>query len=102
MKRKLSKQNTEFIEPYILITPLLILLAVFILYPVIANIVMSFFKWNGIKKPHFIGLANYAEMFKDEKFWGSIKNTGILLLYIPLGVILPLTVSAVLREGLKG
>ncbi len=102
MKRKLSKKNTELFEPYMLIAPLLILLAVFILYPVIANIVMSFFKWNGIKKPQFIGLENYAEMFKDEKFWGSIKNTGILLLYIPLGVVLPLIVSAVLREGLKG
>ena len=68
MKRKSSKKLSEFIEPYMLITPLLILLAVFILYPVIANIVMSFFKWNGIKKPVFIGIENYKKMFKVAKY----------------------------------
>ena len=102
MKHKVFKKSSDFYEPYILIAPLIILLAVFILYPVLANIVMSFFKWNGIKKPEFIGLENYREMFKDQKFWGSLKNTGVLILYIPLGVILPIIVSAVLREGLKG
>jgi len=102
MKIKQSKKKSEIIEPYILITPLLILLAVFILYPVCANLVMSLFKWNGIKKPKFIGFENYINMFKDETFWVSIKNTAILLLYIPLGVIVPIIISAILREGLKG
>lgn len=102
MKKTLSKKNSELFEPYLLIAPLLILLAVFILYPVIANIVMSFFEWNGMKKAKFIGLENYAQMFGDEKFWGSLKNTAVLILYIPLGVILPIIVSAILREGLKG
>lgn len=102
MKIKQSKKKSEIIEPYILITPLLILLAVFILYPVCANLVMSLYKWNGIKKPKFIGFENYVTMFKDETFWVSIKNTAILLLYIPIGVILPIIISAILREGLKG
>jgi len=102
VKIKQSKKKSEIIEPYILITPLLILLAVFILYPVCANLVMSLYKWNGIKKPKFIGFENYVTMFKDETFWVSIKNTAILLLYIPIGVILPIIISAILREGLKG
>lgn len=54
-------------------------------------------------KATFIGLSNYRTMLQDETFWTSIKkNTFILLLYIPLGVILPVLISAVLREGLKG
>ncbi|WP_041380560.1 carbohydrate ABC transporter permease [Sphaerochaeta globosa] len=102
MKNHSSIVKSEAMEPYLLIAPLLLLLLVFILYPVVANVYLSFFKWKGMGKATFIGLSNYRTMFKDETFWISIKNTLVLLLYIPLGVILPLLISALLREGLKG
>ena len=53
-------------------------------------------------KATFIGLANYQTMLRDATFWVSIKNTLVLLLYIPMGVMLPILISALLREGLKG
>lgn len=102
LKNHSSIVKSEAMEPYLLIAPLLLLLLVFILYPVVANVYLSFFKWKGMGKATFIGLSNYRTMFKDETFWISIKNTLVLLLYIPLGVILPLLISALLREGLKG
>jgi len=102
LKHLTSIVKRESMEPYLLIAPLLLLLLVFILYPVVANIYLSFFKWKGMGKATFIGLDNYRTMFADETFWISIKNTLVLLLYIPLGVILPILISALLREGLKG
>lgn len=99
---KLKRLKGETIDAYVLIVPLLVLLAVFILYPVLANIYVSFFKWKGIDKPVFIGLQNYRTMINDETFWVSIKNTLVLLIYIPLGALLPILLSAILREGLKG
>lgn len=102
MKMLTPKMKSETFESYLLIAPLLLLLLVFILYPVIANVYLSFFKWKGMGKATFIGLENYRTMIQDETFWISIKNTFVLLLYIPLGVILPILISAVLREGLKG
>lgn len=102
MINRTPKMNSETIEPYLLIAPLLVLLLVFILYPVVANVYLSFFKWKGMGKAVFIGWDNYRTMFKDETFWVSIKNTLVLLLYIPMGVMLPIMLSAVLREGLKG
>lgn len=102
MKRQMTMKQSETMDSYILIAPLLILLAVFILYPVLANIYLSFFKWKGMGKAVFIGFKNYSTMFKDETFSVSIRNTSVLLLYIPLGTILPIMISAFLREGLKG
>ena len=95
-------KGKEAIDSYVLIAPLLVLLAVFILYPVIANVYLSFFKWKGMGRAVFIGFDNYRTMFADQTFWVSIKNTYVLLLYIPLGVILPIMISAFLREGLPG
>lgn len=94
--------NSEAIAPYILILPLILLLTVFILFPVLSNFFYSFTKWKGIGAMKFIGLENYLTMFQDELFWTSIKNTGILILFIPFGVLVPLILSAILRTGLKG
>ncbi|WP_320128819.1 sugar ABC transporter permease [uncultured Sphaerochaeta sp.] len=102
MKKQTAKIKSETFDSYILIAPLLLLLAVFILYPVIANVYLSFFKWKGMGHATFIGLDNYRTMLKDETFWVSIKNTLVLLLYIPLGVLVPILIAAFLREGLKG
>jgi ABC-type sugar transport system permease subunit len=102
MKSRVNKFNRETIDSYILILPLILLLAIFILYPVFSNFFYSLTKWKGIGAMKFIGLENYRFMLTDEVFWTSIKNTGILILFIPLGVLVPLIISAILRTGLKG
>ena len=102
MKKRTTRMKKETMDSYLLIAPLLLLLIIFILYPVLANVYLSFFKWKGMGRAIFTGLDNYRTMVKDETFWTSIKNTFVLLLYIPLGVILPIMLSAFLREGLKG
>jgi len=80
----------------------MLLLLVFILYPVLSNLYYGLTRWKGMGAAVYIGLGNYATMLRDEKFWISLKNTGILILFIPLGVLLPLVLAAILRMGLKG
>jgi ABC-type sugar transport system permease subunit len=99
---KTWKINREAGDAYLLITPLLLLLLVFILYPVLSNFYYSFTKWKGMGTAQFIGWKNYQTLWQDEPFWVSLKNTAILLLYIPLGTMVPLLIAAILRMGLKG
>ena len=99
--RKKSSVN-ETTDAWILIFPLILLMLLFTAIPIFSNFYYSLTKWNGISKPEFIGLENYARMVKDERFLSSIKNMGILICYIPLGVIFPLILAAVLRKGLAG
>lgn len=100
-KKKLMRQQ-EQTDAYILLLPLLLLMVVFIVYPVMANFYYSFTKWKGFGSADWIGLKNFANVFQDDKFWSSLKNLGVLILYIPLGVFTPLLIAAILREGLKG
>jgi ABC-type sugar transport system permease subunit len=92
----------ETTEAWILILPLLILMFVFIAIPTLSNFYYSFTKWNGLSKPEFIGLENYIRMITDSRFLSSLKSMGILILYIPLGVLFPLVIAAALRKGLDG
>jgi ABC-type sugar transport system permease subunit len=68
--------------------------AVFIGYPIIYNIYLSFTRWNGLS-PHiqFIGLDNYFRMLSDQNFTLAFFNTlqwaGIaLVMHVGLGMAL--------------
>jgi len=78
----------------IFLLPALLLIAVFIVYPVIDTFIISGFKWNGISADKvFNGLGNWKELLHDEMFWKSFEHNIIvmvfsILLQIPIGMLL--------------
>lgn len=89
-------------DGWILLMPLLVLTGIFLVYPVASNFYFSLTKWKGLGDPEFIGLQNYVKMFQDDRFYSSLKNLFVLVLYIPLGVFVPLSLAAILRRGMRG
>jgi len=69
----------------------------FIFFPFLANIGISFTKWSGIGTPVWIGLANYEKAIGDSTFWASFKNN---LLLIVAMTIIPTTVGLFLATFL--
>ncbi len=61
---------------YLFIAPFYILMGVFVILPIIINIALSFTNYN-LKSLTFIGIKNYANLFSDEVFIVSLKNTFI-------------------------
>lgn len=76
----------------IFLAPVIILLVIFIFYPIIETFRVSAFEWNGISSDlKFIGLDNWAKLMKDEKFWTAFLNNIkvmilSILIQIPLGI----------------
>lgn len=95
-------KHGEVRDAYILLAPLLILLALFIAFPVLSNFYYAFFDWKGFGTPRFVGPANYVAMFSGPMFAVSLLNTARLLLYIPVSVAATVLLAALLREGLRG
>jgi multiple sugar transport system permease protein len=83
--------------------PWLIGLTLFIGYPFLAGVYYSFCDYPPLQKPVFIGLANYAEMAQDARYWQSM---GVTLIYaavaIPIGVFLALTLAMFLNARVRG
>ncbi len=94
--------ESDGLAPFLFLAPLLVLLAAFILYPVVMNVVASFTDWKGYGAMKWTGLSNYRAMLGDQAFWTSIANTAILVCYIPLSTVVTVFVAALLREGLRG
>ena len=76
----------------------------FILIPAIWAFYYSVFDWSGFTTDmKFIGLDNYIQLFKDQMFWLSLKNTLIIL--VPGGLViffLTFVLTVLINSGVRG
>ncbi|MCR8630460.1 carbohydrate ABC transporter permease [Paenibacillus radicis (ex Xue et al. 2023)] len=72
-----KKRLWEAIRPYIMVLPAMTGIILFVIYPVIYLIKLSFYKYNLMNKDKskFIGFDNYTEIFTREDFYGALTNT---------------------------
>ncbi|MCI8858460.1 MAG: sugar ABC transporter permease [Lachnospiraceae bacterium] len=76
----------------VFLAPVLLLLVVYIFYPIIETFRVSAFSWNGISaNQEFIGLDNWVKLCQDQKFWTAFFNNIkvmilSILIQIPLGL----------------
>ena len=69
--------------PYVLLSPFVVLFAVFGIFPLGFSLYLAFQSWeptSGLGAMEFVGLDNYAFALQDEWFWKSLKNTAWLAL----------------------
>jgi len=90
------------ILPYLLVSPYIIHFLLFVAFPVVFSIVLTFHKWNIIAPMEYTGLNNYVRLFNDKTFIKSMGNTLIfLLIHIPLQIIVALFLAEILNQKLK-
>ena len=90
------------ILPYLLVSPYLLFVIVFVVFPVLFCFFLTFNKWNIIAPMHFIGMGNYTRLFHDRLFWKAIVNTlKFLLLHIPLQLAVSLFLAELLNQKIK-
>lgn len=84
--------------------PNFILLGVFVFWPIIYSLYLSFFKWNMISpRKTYLGFANYQNLFKDPVFWQVTRNTLILSLStVVIKLALALILALQLNRKPKG
>ncbi|MDD2296380.1 MAG: sugar ABC transporter permease [Sphaerochaetaceae bacterium] len=92
MKKRNSIGRSRFITPYLYIAPAFITLAVFMYWPLLYNIILSFFQWNFISPvKNFVGWENYKILLSDNVFSRALINTFKYIIGIlPFTIIIPL------------
>ena len=99
-KRKIRRNITG----YAFILPNLIGYSIFVFVPVIFSFVLSVMSWDGSKKPmEFVGLANFAEIFGDKVFRGTLVHTiSYAVMTVVPTLILALLLAVLLNNKIKG
>src|SRR5450755_3557833 len=84
--------------------PALVLLSIFLIYPICYVVYLSFQRWNLLGSPHFIGLQNYNTiLFRDSSFLQSIGATVLFVaLAVPTQIGLGLFLAILIENKFRG
>jgi len=85
-------------QPFWLLSPMLALLAVFFVYPLLSAFHSSFYEWDLLTPPRFIGLGNYRAIFSSGELFSSLGTTLLISVLVVsgslvLGLLLALAVN---------
>lgn len=101
--KKRRKLNAEAWYGYGFIFPTMAAFLVFSLIPTIGVVALSFFEWDMINTPSFLGLTNYINMFVSSEFWHSLWVTVKYVFYSQVTkIILALVIALALNRKIPG
>ncbi len=72
----MNHKTIRRLEEFSFVLPALIMFMIFVAYPFLQGITMSFTNWDGMSATRiFVGLKNYTMLFQDKNFVNATKNT---------------------------
>lgn len=103
-RRTLGRRN---LHGWLFSTPFLALFGLFMLFPIVATLWMSFtdFGVRDVRQPleaQFVGLDNYTTLFGDDTFRAALWNTAYFVVAgVPLTIVLGLLAALLLNNGVE-
>lgn len=101
-----TRARVEAMTAYLMLSPAMLLFLLFVVAPVVAAVVLSFYSWDLLSPAVFVGFDNYRELFTDSTLLIALKNTLVftfatVILHLVLGMGLALIVNAATSRALK-
>lgn len=88
---------------YLFVLPAFLFICIFLVYPLINGLTLSFFQWDGFTEKVFIGLKNYIDLVHDEVFFLALKNTVIyMILTVAILIIIGFTLAVIIDLKIAG
>lgn len=84
---------------YLMIAPMVVLLGIFVIWPLIYSMYLSTFEISFYKDPKFVGLQFYQYVLESPRFWKSI-TVGLYysLLTVPAGLVIALLLASFIKS----
>jgi ABC-type sugar transport system permease subunit len=81
--------------PYFFVAPFLLLFCVFMVYPLLRSISMSFYSYAGPRSSRYVGLGHYRYFLGDFLLWIAVANT-VVYAIVFMGLQIPLSLGLAL------
>lgn len=95
-------QRRVNMTPWLFLLPAMLMFAIYVLYPIVQSIALSFYEWDGLGDKVWVGWNNYVELFDDDNFWTSLKNNVIWLIFFMLAPVIGLAIALFLNQEVAG
>jgi raffinose/stachyose/melibiose transport system permease protein len=87
------------LSPYVALSPVLVLLVVFLYLPLFADAIYSLHDWSSLSPTwHYVGLGNFIGLWNDPLFWQSLRGN---FLYAVVSLIFQVAIALVLAAILE-
>lgn len=92
-----TRRKSRFF-PYAMLFPTIVVFAVFMIYPILYSLYLSFTEFTG-GTYEFVGLRNYIELFNDPVFYKALFNTFFyLIIQVPVMIGLALLLAVLIEQ----
>ncbi len=88
--------------PYLFLLPALVLLGVFVFYPIVAVFWFSLTDYDIVRPPVFVGLDNFARLLDDDTFKLALVHSFVYLLVTPILIVLSICLAIIVNRKLRG
>jgi multiple sugar transport system permease protein len=100
---RLSLARQEELIAYLFILPSLLGFVAFLVVPMIASLGISFYDWELLTPPRFVGLNNFQTLINDRVFREVLWNTAYYTFgLVPLNLVVSLGLAVWLNTRLRG
>lgn len=97
-RERVSKHLMDNRTAYLMIAPMVVLLAIFVWWPLMYSFYLSTFEISFYQDPAFVGLQFYRYVLEDPKFWHSIGIGAMYVLYtVPAIMIIAFLMASFIR-----
>lgn len=94
-------QSEKFIA-WMFMLPGLILLTLFVIWPIIYSVPLAFTDYSVISDKKYVGLDNFAYAFKDPNFIKSMINSILYIIIVPVIQIVSILMAVAVNSKIKG
>ena len=96
---RLPRRSAERIKPYAYILPAYVAIGIFLIYPAVRTIILSF---ANARSTAWVGFANYTDLLGQREFRDTLFNTLLWIIIAPTLVVILGLLVAVLADRLSG
>ncbi len=99
----MGARRREFTAAYLFLTPFLVTLAIFFLFATARAVFFSFTDYDLFNAPTWVGLRNYANLFRDDLFLTALRNSLVFAAVVTsVQTFGALVMAAVLNQKIRG
>jgi len=96
------RRRRNLIKGLLFISPWLIGLLLFTVYPIFASLYYSFTEYDVVRPPIPVGFKNYINIAKDDVFWKSLYNTIFFVIFgIPGQLSIAFALAVLLNQKIR-
>jgi multiple sugar transport system permease protein len=97
-----SRLNQRNLAPWLFLAPGVLIFLLYVIYPIIESVWISFYDWDGLGAAKWVGLRNYSDLLDDDSFYTSLKNNVIWLVLYLLAIPAGLAIALFLNQTVTG